>query len=327
MTPSGIHQEGSEQPIVLRFFVEHEFAGVRLDRFVQLRIPRLSRTRAQAIIKACAFREDGSRRRPSDKVRAGETVLLVRSRFEEPDAPREFGIIYEDQELLIVDKPAGLPVHPSATYHRNTLTWLLKEQFPENPPRIVHRLDKETSGVLVCARSLASERALKQCFERRTMQKEYLAIVHGTVKPDEGRIELPMIAAPEQFHMLMRVCDKGTGLMALTDFKVQARGSRYSMLRLFPQTGRQHQLRVHLAALGHPIVGDKLYGRDGMAPFWEFVRHGMSVELAKSLGHWRHALHACTLRMPRLGTQAMMTWEAPFPEDLNRVWEEQWCQP
>jgi 23S rRNA pseudouridine1911/1915/1917 synthase len=120
--------------IVLSFPVPRELAGLRLDRFIQTRIPRLSRTRANAIVKACAYRADGTRRRPSQRVQAGETVLIVRPSFEEPDAPTDFGILHEDAAMLVVDKPPGLPVHPSASYHRNTLTYLLRRRYPENPP-------------------------------------------------------------------------------------------------------------------------------------------------------------------------------------------------
>lgn len=318
-------EASSTDAIVLRFPVAHEFAGVRLDRFIQMRIPRLSRTRAQAIIKACAYREDGARRRPSDRVKAGETVLLIRSKFEEPPTPQDFEVLYVDDDVFVLHKPAGLPVHPSATYHRNTLTWLLRQKYPENPPRIAHRLDKETSGIVVCARNLETERELKQCFERRLVEKEYLAVVRGHMSQDEGQITLAMKPAPEECHLLMRVCAPGEGLEAHTDFKVIERGSAYTLVKLFPRTGRQHQLRVHLSAIGHPIVGDKLYGPEGIAPFWEVVRQGMTDDLIASLGHVRHALHACTLRLPHPRTQVPLVLEAEFPSDLMRLWNEQPC--
>lgn len=165
--------------IVLSFPVPRELAGVRLDRFIQGRIPRLSRTRANAIVRACAYHADGRRRRPSERVREGEIVLLVRPPFEEPAAPTSFGIVYDDEAMLVVDKPPGLPVHPSASYHRNTLTFLLRERYPERTPHLAHRLDRETSGVLVCARTLEDERALKRSFERREVEKVYLAIARA----------------------------------------------------------------------------------------------------------------------------------------------------
>ena len=118
--------------IILTFPVAPEHAGQRLDRFIQHRIPRLSRTRAQEVVRSCAYRADGTRRRPSERVRAGEHVVLVRPPFEEPHVPLYFDVVYEDEAVLAVDKPSGLPVHPSATYHKNTLTYLLRQRFGPN---------------------------------------------------------------------------------------------------------------------------------------------------------------------------------------------------
>jgi 23S rRNA pseudouridine1911/1915/1917 synthase len=127
--------------VVLTFTVPPEYAGLRLDRFLQQRMPRLTRTRAQVIIRACAYRADGTRRRPSEIVRAHDIVYLVRDRFAEPITPLHFGKVYEDDEMLVVDKPAGLPMHPTATYHKHTLSYLLRQQYvgAEFIPQIAHR--------------------------------------------------------------------------------------------------------------------------------------------------------------------------------------------
>lgn len=312
--------------IVLTFPVSREHSGLRLDRFIQSRIPRLSRTRANQIVRACAYRSDGTKRRPSDKVRAGEVVLLVRPTFVEPIVPTEFAVIHEDDAVLVVDKPAGLPVHPSASYHKSTLTYLLRQRYPDQTPHLAHRLDRETSGVLLCAKTLEDERALKMQFERRTTEKTYLAIVRGRVEADEGEVDLPMKRPDEGLHLLMEVSDEGAP--ARTGYRVQARSPDHTLLALFPKTGRQHQLRVHLAAIGHPIVGDKLYGPEGTAPFFDYVdQKGMTPELAERLGHERHALHAhrLTLVHPRLG--AKVTYEAALPQDLRRLWERVGGEP
>jgi len=194
--------------IILTFPVAPEHAGQRLDRFIQHRIPRLSRTRAQEVVRACAYRADGTRRRASERVRTGELVVLVRPPFAEPDVPLYFDVLYEDDAVLAVNKPAGLPVHPSASYHKHTLTHLLKQRFGENAPQIAHRLDRETSGLLVCGRTRASERTLKIAFENRRVRKRYLAIVRGVMPEDEGRIALPMDRAKEGLHILMEVTPK-----------------------------------------------------------------------------------------------------------------------
>lgn len=318
--PPGSDPDG----IVLTFPVAPEQAGQRLDRFIQNRIPRLSRTRAQEIVKSCAYREDGTRRRASERVRAGEVVMLVRPRFQEPDTPRSFEVVYEDDGVLAVDKPAGLPMHPTATYHRNTLTYLLRERYGDAAmPHIAHRLDRETSGVVVCGKTREAARSLKMDFERRRVDKTYLALVRGEVAEDEGQIGLPMAAAREGLHLCMEVREEGDGgLPARTLWRVRARAAGLSLLELEPETGRQHQLRVHLAAIGHPIVGDKLYGPEGVQPFLDYIEEGMTDSLRERLGHDRQALHAHALRMPHPLGQDRLELRAPLAADLRQLWRD-----
>jgi len=306
--------------IVLRFPVAREFAGQRLDVFIQSRIPRLSRTRAQAIVKACAYRSDGTRRRASERVRPGEVVLLVRQRFVEPETPQEFGVLYEDPHVLAVDKPAGLPMHPTATYHRNTLTWLLRQRYGDSPPHIAHRLDRETSGVVLCGKHREAERGLKMAFEGRRVSKIYLAIVRGEPSDDEGTIDIPMDRAREGLHLLMEARAEGDGLPARSHYRVRERCGGHTLLELSLETGRQHQLRVHLAAIGHAIVGDKLYGPDGSEPFLEQIETGMTEALRRWVGHDRQALHAhrVTVEHPHTGEQLVV--ESPLAADLQTLW-------
>ncbi len=309
----------AENSIILSFPVAPEFAGMRLDLFIQARIPRLSRTRAQGIVKSCAYRYDGRRRRASDLVQAGETVVLVRPPFEEPSAVRELPVVYEDEALLVLDKPAGLPVHPSASYHRNTVSFILREKYGPDCPRIAHRLDRETSGLLLCARDLSHERKLKYAFENRHVQKTYLAIVRGELAAESGVIDLPMARASEGLHILME--PRRDGLPAVTEYQVMARGRGHSLLSLSPRTGRQHQLRVHLSAIGHPIMGDKLYGPERVAPFLAYIETGMTSELCARLGHARHALHAHRLEFVHPHTQEKLALEAPLAADLVQLWQ------
>jgi 23S rRNA pseudouridine1911/1915/1917 synthase len=322
--PASVVVEGGSLPgvgpeaVVLSFRVPNELDGQRLDRFVQWRIPRLTRDRAREIVRACAIRQDGTRRAPSDRVRAGEFVLLVRERFVEPATPRTFGVLYRDEALTIVDKPPGLPVHPSATYHRNTLTALLREAYGEAAPQICHRLDRETSGIVVCARPGPDEVAVKRQFGERQVDKEYVAIVRGRLARDEGRIDLPLRRAREGLHLRMEV--DADGLPAVTTYRVVERQENRTLVRLIPHTGRQHQLRVHLSAIGHPIVGDKLYGPDAENAFLEFVETGMTESLRLRLGHERQALHALRIALahPRSG-ERIEVW-APLAADLVALW-------
>lgn len=305
--------------VVLTFPVPNELDGQRLDRFLAWRIPRLTRSRAAEIVRACCVHADGRRRTPDERAWAGETVMLVREKFVEPDAPREFGVLFQDEAIVVVDKPAGLPVHPSATYHHNTLTSLLARRFGDASPQIAHRLDKETSGVVVCALPGPDEARIKRQFELREVHKEYLAIVRGAMPEAEGVIDRPMRRATVGLHNMMETCAEG--LEARTRWVVVDRKPSATLVHLFPETGRQHQLRVHLSSIGHPIVGDKLYGPEREAVFLEIIeRGGLDDDLRARLGHVRHALHAhrVALRHPR--TDAPLEVVSPLPPDLVALW-------
>ena len=306
------------ESILLTFPVAREHAGMRLDRFLQTRIPRISRTRANAIVRNCAYRADGTRRRASDRVRAGEVVLIVRPPMNEPPTPQEFGVLYEDEDVLAVDKPAGLPMHPTATYHKHTLSWLLSARYGPSAPQFAHRLDRETSGVVVCGKHGKAEVALKLAFERREVKKVYLAIVRGVFEDARRVVDLPLGPKGEGLHVLMTVREDGARAVTHVERLEVREGA--SLLRLSPESGRQHQLRVHLAALGTPIVGDKLYGPDGPAPFLEVIDEGPTDTLLAALGHGRQALHAHALTLPHPRTGEPLALESPLPEDLEALW-------
>lgn len=307
--------------VVLTFLVPPEYAGLRLDRFLQQRMPRLTRTRAQVIIRACAYRADGTRRRPSEIVRAHDTVYLVRDRFAEPITPLHFGTVYEDDAMLVVDKPAGLPMHPTATYHKHTLSYLLRERYvgAEFVPQIAHRLDRETSGLVLCGKTAAAERKLKRAFEQHKIRKTYLAIVRGRMPDDDGEIAFPIAPVREGLHVLMEV--REDGLTAVTRYHVLARTPEHTFVSLSPTTGRQHQLRVHLSSLGHAIVGDKLYGPEREAPFLEYIETGLTPELELRLGLARQALHAYTLSFEHPASGAACELSAPLPDDMAALWQ------
>lgn len=300
--------------------------GYRVDRFIHARIPRLSRTRIQLIIERGQVRDArGPILRSARRVRAGEVVTLLRPAPPEPPVVLDYAVRHEDADLLVVDKPAGLPVHPSARYHRHTLTAVMRERLGTGHGwEMAHRLDRETSGVMVFGRRGASASVLKRGFQRREIDKEYLALVHGRVEAPRV-VEIPLGPALDseiRVKMGERSLDDG-GQVARTEIEPLAEGSfrghPVTLLRARPRTGRQHQIRVHLALLGHGVVGDKLYGLEE-SWFLDVVERGRPLaELDEHLGLWRHALHAWRIELSHPGDGRRVSFEAPWPEELAAI--------
>ena len=200
--------------------------------------------------------------------------------------------------MLAIDKPAGLPMHTTAKFWRNTLVAVLRERYPDEQMEIAHRIDRETSGVLLIARGRGVASFLTRAFARRAVEKTYLALVKGH-PPDEGRIDLPLRLLDTKSRVMMGPARGGeSGLAALTQFRVLRRLPGHALCEARPLTGRQHQIRVHFAAIGHPIVGDKLYGA-GEALFMRACEEPLTPELLGCFdGLPRHALHAHRLTFP-----------------------------
>lgn len=294
--------------------VPGECEGWRLDHFLKRRIGRLSRTKIQMIIREQITFSDGRRARPASSVHAGEVLLLRRPAPIEPDVPRDFRILYEDADVMVIDKPAGLPMHTTAKFFRNTLTALLRERYPDEPMHSAHRIDRETSGVLLIARTTKAASFLTLAFSNRNVEKTYLALVKG-VPPDEGIIDQPIKLMDTPSHLMMGPAPDG--LPAVTRFRVLRRFAAHALCEASPETGRQHQIRVHLASAGYPIVGDKLYGASE-ALFMRSCDEGVSPELLEAFdGLARHALHAHRLTFPHPRTLAPMTVECPLAPDLT----------
>ena len=311
--PPGIDPDFLE----LEFIVRREYAGWRADLFIANRIPRLSRTRVQKILRKAAFDQDGRPVKPNRKLAEGERITIYRPAPEEPDVPRHFGVLYEDDSILAVDKPAGLPVHPTARYHLNTLTALLRERYGENRPILAHRIDSETSGVVLCAKTQATERELKIMFANHQVKKRYLAVVCGIPSPEKSRIELPLGLDTEGPIRVKMAC-RDDGLPSLTEYQVIKKMTDRALLECHPRTGRQHQIRAHLAHLGHPIVGDKMYGEDPTL-FLDYLVKGLTPDIEKRAGAKRQALHAASVSFIHPHTQEQMLIESPLPEDIKAM--------
>ena len=307
----------SDAIIARDIVVPAECSGWRLDHFLKRRIGRMSRTKIQTIIGEQISFPDGRPARASSSVRAGEIIVLRRPAPVEPEVPRRFDILYEDDSVMVIDKPAGLPMHTTAKFWRNTLVALLRELYPDQQMEIAHRIDRETSGVLLIARNRTAASFLTRAFARRAVDKTYLALVKGQ-PPDTGRIDLPLRLLDTRTRIMMGAAGAGEpSLPAVTTFSVIRRLRAHALCEAKPMTGRQHQIRVHLASLGHPIVGDKLYGASE-ALFMRACEEGVTDELLACFdGLPRHALHAHRLSFPHPVTKQTVTVESPLPADIT----------
>jgi 23S rRNA pseudouridine1911/1915/1917 synthase len=317
--PAGV-PEGS----ILRVLrVPGEAAGQRLDVFVQHELRRTSRTRAQRIVEKGAFDLKGRRLRSNDRVREGDRIVLWREPFEGDEEQPPLPILFEDEHLLVIDKPPLVAVHPTARYHKHTVIERLRSDRPDEFLTLVHRLDRETSGILLIARTGEAERAFKRLLEDRTLgrgeraefTKSYLCITRGV--PPNGFIDLPLeLDAENPLRVKMRVAAPGTGLEARTEIEVlEARGG-YALVRAGLHTGRQHQIRIHLSALGFPVVGDKLYGPDERL-LARAADGELTPEDLVTLELPRHALHAHRYALEHVVTRQPLDLIAPLPADLE----------
>ncbi len=322
-----LHPDGSPRIVERRFLVALDHAAARLDHYLKRMIPRLSRTRIQDVIRHQLARvgDPGARLKPSTTVAGGDAFVLRRVARAEPPCPRHLEVLHDDPQVLVVDKPPGLTVHASAKFYFNTLTRVLAERWPDEPLQICHRLDRETSGALVVARDAATASLIKSAFEHKRVAKTYLAIVHGQPPWPTGDdpapdhvIDAPLwLAQPGDPTLLphVRMLIRDGGLPSITRVRVLARAGAVALVRCTPITGRQHQIRAHLAHAGYPIVGDKLYAH-GDAAFMAYCDRGMTAELLAQFELPRHALHAATVTFPHPARPAPLTVASPLPRDL-----------
>lgn len=298
------------------FVVENECHGWRLDRFLQKRIPRLSRERVQRVIRGDCWL-DGLKARPGQTVRPGQSVLFRRPAPTEPDVPRTIPLVYTDDSFYVIDKPAGLPMHPTAKWHKSTLTNVLREVFPNEHLQIAHRIDLETSGLLLVARTAQATSACKRAFARRLVKKKYVAIVNGQ-PPDETVIDAPLALGGGAVRVKMWV--RPEGLPSVTRVRTVERRGPFALVECEPITGRQHQIRAHLDHIGCPIVGDKLYPDETI--FADFQDHGWeAIEGRVPLA--RQALHAAWLQFPHPVSGEPVDVSVAMADDMQTFWDAQ----
>ncbi|HXL73112.1 MAG TPA: RluA family pseudouridine synthase, partial [bacterium] len=254
-------------------------------------------------------------------LRQGDEIAYTTEAWDEPEVNTNYRIVCEDDELLVISKPAPLPVHAIGVYFQNTLMHLLRQARPEAENfQLVHRLDSETSGLLLLVKDKRHLKTLQRQWESGEVQKTYQAIVFGHFHPAEQKCELPIGSLKGSAIRMKLGIDKAEGKSSTTDFKILETKGGFSLVEAKPRTGRTHQIRVHLENLGFPIVGDKLYsGSD--ETFLKFIGEGWSDWLQEKVLLKRSALHALRLEFthPVKGNRMML--EDPLPEDLGSFWK------
>ena len=298
--------------------VEEHDAGQRLDLFVAAHLDECTRSMAAKLVRNGAVRVNGTTVRPAHKVRPGERIEVIR-RKQEPSAPAgepiPLDVLFEDRDIIVVNKRAGMVVHPAPGNTSGTLVNALVYRWHETRPAvgdvtrpgIVHRLDKDTSGVMVVARTERAYRSLAGQIKDRSAVREYLALVEGVIKEPSGEIDAP-VGRSVANRKRMAV----TGVRsrsALTRFEVVEPLGPATLVRVRLETGRTHQIRVHMAYIGHPVVGDRTYRRGESAVMKTLRGAGVALD--------RQALHAARLSITHPVTGDPMQFEAPLPEDFR----------
>ena len=328
--------DNSSDEAPLRFTVSEDQDGQRLDVFLAEMLPAVSRVRVKRGIDSRTALVNGKVRKASFRVATAQTV-----EFELPPPPAEgpqpepieLSILYEDEAIAVVDKPSGMVVHPAKGHWAGTLASALVHHFENlsqyggpSRPGIVHRLDRDTSGVIVVAKTDAAHEHLAAQFKNREVQKEYLAIVVGTPDRDRDTINHPIGSHPSQREKMALRADHETSRAAETFYEVQERFTGFSLVKAFPKTGRTHQIRLHLTGIGCPVLCDKLYGGRSQITMAELRQITRQKHLSPETDGGtllldRQALHAHQLKLTHPTSGAAMQFAAELPGDMGKMIE------
>ncbi len=325
--------DDDEKPITVRF-VPGRSIEKRLDRYLVDRIPFLSRTSLQRLIKEEAVTVNGRPGKASTTVKGGDEIVAILPPPPSSELPAEdipLRVVYEDDEMIVVDKPDGIIVHPARGNLSGTMINGLAYHFAHRSggglsrvgeeharPGVVHRLDRHTTGLLDCAKSETAHWRLARQFEERRTKKRYLAVVHGHVEPAADVIDLPLGKHPTVREKYAVRWDP-TGKPSVTIYHVRERYVGFTLLELRLETGRTHQIRVHLSHLGWPIVGDDVYGGRALTVGDVAGPAGAAGAGPREVLISRQALHAARLTLSHPITRAAMTFDAPLPPDMARL--------
>lgn len=305
--------------------IPFEYAGRRLDVVLTQLIPDLSRSCISDLIRTKNVWVENSHTKPGYRLNGGERVEVALSSFHSDNLsvfkaqPIDLNIIFEDEEILVINKEPGMVVHPAPGNYEDTLVNALLYRYPQlntigtERPGIVHRLDKETSGVLVIAKNQQAHNHLSEQFQRRSLEKRYLALIWGIPGSCSGTVNLPVGRHPVDRKKMSVHSRKGRS--ALTYWKIKEVYNKISLLEVEIKTGRTHQIRVHCAAINHPIIGDALYG--GKKRTQQLSAMSMSQTIVNQLGYiQRQMLHAWKLNIVHPVSRESLEFEAPLPRDM-----------
>nr|WP_320145626.1 RluA family pseudouridine synthase [uncultured Anaeromusa sp.] len=297
------------------WMVEPKEAGFRLDVFLTERLEQASRSHVQKALTAGAATVNGQSAKANLKLKAGQEVCWCEPQPEASSLQPEalpLDIIYEDAHVAVINKARGMVVHPAAGNHHGTLVHALLEHCKdlsgingEVRPGIVHRLDKDTTGLLVIAKEDAAHLSLAKQIKEKTATRKYLAIVHGAVTVEQGIVKAPIGRHPKDRKKMAVTFENSKE--AVTHFKVLERFTEYTLLECRLETGRTHQIRVHMQYIGHPVVGDPKYGR--LKPYFSHLIQGQ-------------ALHSAQLSFTHPHTKEDLSFEAPLPQDMQSILQE-----
>lgn len=314
--------------IEIPFDVAPHEHGMRVDLFLSRRMKRMSRSLAARLVRMGRVRcvpSDGrtpALLKAAARVFEGDRIIMKRKPLDEaPPDDIVVPIVHQDERVVGVNKPGNLVVHPTASHYHRTLIRIMRERLEEEELDLAHRIDKETSGLVLLARDFEAASSLKGQFAKRQVEKSYLAIVQGVPQQDHFVVTAPMRLADTPSKVMMEVVPPGAegAQPSLTEFVVLARGPDAALVEARPKTGRQHQIRVHLLHVGHPILGDKLYlGSETF--FMDALRPDFPAEdIVQAVGHHRQALHAFSATFTHPGSGERVTLHAPLADDLQAL--------
>lgn len=302
-------------------YADDSVTGERLDVFVSTHLTELSRSYITSLIKNAHIKVCGAIRKPGYRIKSGDTITGILPPIEPSvflPEPMDLSVLYEDDHIIVIDKPAGLIVHPAPGHSSGTLVNGLLHHCPdlkgiggEIRPGIVHRLDKDTSGVMVAAKDDFSHHDLAVQFKSRSIKKEYIALVYGELTAESGKIDLPIGRHPTNRKKMSTNSRKGR--LAETEWSVKKRFNGLSLARIILKTGRTHQIRVHFTAINHPIVGDPVYaGRKALNRLPKEM-----LDLIKPIK--RQLLHAHRLVITHPKTKTVMSFTSQLPKDMTDI--------